>query len=152
MKIDQLNITTQVLPLGLDSSGAAAAPPKDDPSAVAWFDQGPKPGSNRGKVVLSTHTYHSGGALGNTLYDAQNGLRKGDIIRLADVSGTTVCYRFDHHAKVLVKDYDPNSTILYDNAGAPMVAVVICWDYNHDTKDWGSRIIFYGTPVAGSAK
>lgn len=151
MRIDQMDVSTSVLALGLDASGAAAAPPKDDPSAVAWFNKGPKPGSSQGKVVLSTHTYHLGGALGNRLYDSRNGLRKGDIIRLADSSGTTVCYRFDHLTKILVKDYDPTSTILYDNSGAPMAAIVICWDYDAATSDWGSRVIFYATPVSGSS-
>lgn len=147
LRIDQMKVSTHVLSLGLDSSGAAAAPPKNDPSGVAWFNKGPRPGSAQGKVVLSTHTYHRGGALGNELYDSSNKLRKGAVIRLADSSGTTVCYRFERSTKVTVADYDPDSTILYDNAGAPMLAIVICWDYNKDTSDWASRIIFYGTPV-----
>ncbi|WP_051232965.1 class F sortase [Acidipropionibacterium thoenii] len=147
LRIDQMKVSTHVLSLGLDSSGAAAAPPKNDPSGVAWFNKGPRPGSARGKVVLSTHTYHLGGALGNELYDSSNKLRKGAVIRLADSSGTTVCYRFDRSTKVTVADYDPDSTVLYDDAGAPMLAIVICWDYNKDTSDWASRIIFYGTPV-----
>lgn len=149
MRIDRMKISTTVISLGLDANNAAAAPPKDEPSTVAWYDKGPKPGSGKGKVVLSVHTYHVGGALGNTLYDPQRGLRKGDVIRLTDTRGTTVCYRYDHSLKIAVKDYDPASTILYDDSGRPTVAIVICWDYDASAADWDSRVIFYGTPVSG---
>ena len=47
-----------------------------------------------------------------------------------------------------VKDYDPDSTAVYDNLGDPMLAIVICWDYEPATKFWASRIVFYATPLA----
>lgn len=140
-------VKSKVLALGLDSSGAAAAPPKDEPTTVAWYKLGPKPGSAKGHVVLSIHTYHNGGALGNDLYDSKKGLKKGDIIRLSDAQGRTVCYRYDHLAKISVADYKPGSTVLYNDNGSPQTVICICWDYVKATKDWDSRILFYATPI-----
>ena len=91
---------------------------------MAWFNQGPKIGSDKGNTVLTAHTYHKGGALGNRLYDKNNGIKKGDIIRLTDKTGQTVCYRYDHDTKVMVKDYNPNSNILYDNNGPAQAAIL----------------------------
>lgn len=144
-----MRVSSPVRSLGLDADNAAAAPPKDEPRTVAWYNRGPRPGSDKGKVVLSIHTYHKGGALGNELRDPGAGLRKGDLIRLSDSSGDQACYRYDHVAKVMVKDYDPSSDIIYDNTGKPMVVIVICWDYNRSDKQWDSRLLFYATPVAG---
>ncbi|WP_148060582.1 class F sortase [Luteococcus japonicus] len=138
-----------VMSLGLAADGTAAAPPKDQPKTVGWYNLGPRPGSDKGKVVLTAHTYHRGGALGNAL-NSEQGLRLGDVIRLTDASGRTLCYRHTRTAKVMVKDYDPKSTVLYDDHGAPMLAIVICWDYERSTKFWASRIIFYAEPLAAS--
>jgi ribosomal protein S1 len=80
--------------------------------------------------------------------DKNNGIKKGDIIRLTDKTGQTVCYRYDHDTKVMVKDYNPNSNILYDNNGPAQAAIVICWDYVKKTGEFDSRVIFYAYPVA----
>ena len=146
--IDGMKVSAKVLSRGVDETGAAGAPPKNDPSSMAWFNQGPKIGSDKGNAVLTAHTYHKGGALGNRLYDKNNGIKKGDIIRLTDKAGQTVCYRYDHDTKVMVKDYNPNSNILYDNNGPAQAAIVICWDYVKKTGEFDSRVIFYAYPVA----
>lgn len=147
MKIDRMKVSSPVMSLGLDADNAAAAPPKDEPRAVAWYNRGPRPGSATGKVVLSIHTYHDGGALGNELRQPGSGLTRGDLIRMTDASGRQACYRYDHNIKVMVKDYDPDSDIIYDDHGRPMLAIVICWDYDSSRNDWDSRIVFYATPV-----
>ncbi|MSS45807.1 class F sortase [Cutibacterium sp. WCA-380-WT-3A] len=145
--IDHMNVSAKVLSRGVDSTGAAGAPPRDDPSSMAWFNQGPKVGSNKGNVVLTSHTFHIGEALGNKLYSKDDGLKPGDIIRLSDKSGNTVCYRYSHNTKVWVKDYDPNSTILYNDNGPAQAVIVVCWDYVKG-KGHESRILFYADPVA----
>lgn len=147
MKIDRMKVSSPVLSLGLDADNAAAAPPKDEPTTTAWYNRGPRPGSAKGKVVLTIHTYHKGGALGNELRQPGSGLAKGDLIRMTDSSGRQACYRYDHNVKVMVKDYDPDSDIIYDDHGRPMLAIVICWDYDASRNDWDSRIVFYATPV-----
>lgn len=136
-----------VMSVGEDSDGAAGAPPKDLPNAVGWFKDGPKVGSDKGKVVLTIHTYRQGGALGNQLYEPKTGLQPGDLIEISDAAGVTQCYKFTHSIKVFVKDYDPDSDILYDYEGKPEIAIVICWDFDWNREDWDSRVIFYAEPV-----
>lgn len=143
--IDQMNVNSSVLSLGWED-GAAAAPPKNDATGVGWFNVGPKPGSDKGKVLLTIHTYRTGNALGNRLNDPDKGLKKGDVIRLSD-GKRTMCYSFDSAMKVFVKDYDPQSGVIYDYSGKPQVVIVICWDYSWQKRDWESRILFYATPM-----
>ena len=140
-----------MLSLGLDESGAAQAPPKNDSQGVAWFDEGPKVGAAKGNAVLSIHTYRNGGALGNALKDDKTGLKPGALVRISDASGTTVCYTLERQTKVWVKDYDPNSTVLYDYEGKPQAVIVICWDFDPATQAWDSRILYYLKPVAPAA-
>lgn len=151
LSIESMKVDSPMLSLGLDESGSAAAPPKDQPRTVGWFDQGPKLGSGQGHAVLTIHTYRNGNALGNELADPNSGLRPGALVRVSDGRGNTVCYTFSRSTKVWVKDYDPNSTVLYDDAGAPEAIIVICWDFNRATAAWDSRILFHLTPLAPSA-
>lgn len=142
-----MNVDSPVLSLGLAEDGTPQTPPLDQPSSVGWYTLGPKPGTRQGKVVLTAHTFHTGGALGNELFDSRNGIKPGALIQLGDASGRTQCYRYSHAIKVLVKDYDPSSTVIYDSAGAPLLALVICWDYDAARRSWASRIVFYATPL-----
>lgn len=136
-----------VLSLGLAADGTVATPPYSQPMSVGWYNLGPKPGVARGKVVLTAHTFREGGGLGNRMHQA-DGLQPGDIIRLSDGQGRTLCYRHTQQKKVWVKDYDPDSTVLYDAKGKHQLAIVICWDFNREREDWDSRIIYYAEPLA----
>ncbi|MEL4504113.1 class F sortase [Luteococcus sp. H138] len=137
-----------VLSLGMADDGSVKTPPFDQPHSVGWFNGGPQPGSSQGKVVLTAHTFHKGGALGNALHDSSSGLKLGDLIRVTDASGKTLCYRYTKQAKLWVKDYDPRSTAVYDTAGRPMLAIVICWDWDAARKFWDSRVVYYAEPLA----
>lgn len=150
--IERMGVDTHVLSLGWDATGAAAAPPDSDAFGVGWLNQGPQPGSERGNVVLTSHTYHVGSALGNLLYDAEKGLQAGDLIKMSDESGYTVCYRYREALKVWVAEYDQQpSDILYSDQGRPQLAMVVCWDWDWRARASQSRIIFYADPVVPAA-
>lgn len=139
--IDRLERSWEVLALGLDSRGAAAAPPTDRLDVVAWFDESPKAGSDQGKVLITAHTFANRVALGNELNEGL--LQDGDIVRLTDAAGDTACYQYTNAAKIWVTDYDPESDAVYDEVGAPQIAIVVCADWNPTTRVAESRVIYY---------
>lgn len=137
-----------VLSLGLDADGNIAAPPKDLPRTASWWNQGPRPGSDRGKAVLSIHTYRNGGALGNEMFDGDASvLKPGDLITLTNDDGRKACYEFVDATRVMVADYDPDSDVMVDFNGDPMLVIVICWDFNKKTDEWDSRVFFHAKLV-----
>lgn len=139
----------RVLALGLDADGAIAAPPKNQPRTASWWNGGPRPGSDKGKVVMSIHTYRTGDALGNEMYaGGTSQLKAGDLIKLHGPGGKVACYEFVEAKKVWVTDYDPNSDVMVDFDGTPMLAIVICWDFKKSDEIWHSRIFFYAKPVS----
>ena len=146
--IDQMSVKAPMISLGEDESGAAAAPPKDASHTVGWWKNGPKVGSRQGHAILTIHTYQNGKALGNELYDQRNGFKDGDLVRMTDKQGNTQCYTLERSTKLWVKDYDPNSDVLYNFVGEPRAVIVICWDYDVVGKEWDSRILYYLKPVA----
>lgn len=144
MKIEAYNMTSHVLSLGQDDNGAAAAPPKNDKNGTGWYNRGPKPGSDKGNIVLTIHTWHQGGALGNRLLN--NTPAVGSKFVMSDAKGNQACYSYTGKKKISVADYDPNSDILYNDHGKPQIAIIVCDDYA-GPDDWRSRVIFYAEKV-----
>ena len=147
--MEGFDVEYPIMSLNVDENGNIAAPPKDLSHTASWWNAGPKPGSDAGKVVISVHTYRNGGALGNEMYSDDDGpaLQPGDIIRLTSKKGKVQCYEFTGATKVWVKDYDPDSDDMVDFHGDPQLLIIICWDFNKETEDWDSRIFFHATPV-----
>lgn len=142
------DVISPVLSLGRDENDAAAAPPVDASHTTGWFNEGPRAGSAAGKVLLTIHTYRQGGALGNEMYeDGPKQVQEGDRMLLRDAEGNVACYEVSGIEKIWVDEYDPASDVIYDNDGAPQIAIVICWDFNYSTEAWDSRIVYYADPV-----
>lgn len=144
LQVGRLGVDSAVESLGTDASGAAAAPAPDQGWTAAWYDLGPAPGASAGRAVVSVHTYHRGGALGNLLAGS---LRRGDLIRLVASDGRAVCYRYRDSVRIAVAGYDRTSTVLYDDGGPASLGIVTCAGYDAATGVWADRIIMYADPV-----
>ncbi len=145
--MEQPSANEKILSLGYDKDGNIAAPPGDEPRTASWWNDGPKAGSQKGKVVLSIHTYRRGGALGNEMYANDKPLMdKGDVIKLYGDNGQVACYEFAEAMKVKVDEYDPDSDIMVDHTGKPRLLIIICSDQVAG-KPAASRIFFYADPI-----
>lgn len=142
--IDRVRAHERVIPKSA-KGGQIPAPPLNDRRSAAWWSGGPKPGSGQGKVVLTIHTYRPSlrPALGNEMFrGGKSTLQPGDIMKVHGSNGEIVCYEFTKASRVMVSDYDPNSTLMLDPNGPSSAVIVICWDFNKSTKDWDSRVFF----------
>ncbi|NGZ99591.1 hypothetical protein G5V59_02190 [Nocardioides sp. W3-2-3] len=59
----------EVRALPRDAAGVVGVPPVADKQVFAWDLGGVEPGSRQGHVLLNTHTWPDGSAMGNTLLD-----------------------------------------------------------------------------------
>lgn len=144
-KVESRDIDSRMITVGKDADGNPGAPPPAESQTTAWYNASPEVGSDKGNTILTIHTYspkNGANALGNKLY-SDAGLKVGDIIKISDGSGKQVCYRYTGNTKVWVKSYDPASGVFHNLTGPPQLAIMVCWDYNKNTNDWDSRIIFY---------
>lgn len=148
--IETIDAEGEVLALNLDADGNIAAPPVDQPETASWWSGGPMPGADEGRAILSIHTYNPSlsPAVGNYMYrGGQSQLKSGDLIKLYGNQGQVMCYEFTHDYKFFMDEYDPDSDVMLDFYGAPEIAIIICWDYDRNTRDWDSRVLFYASPV-----
>ncbi len=146
--IPKLGADEEVLALGVNEEGAIEAPPKNLPRTAAWWNQGPRPGSDKGKTVFSIHSYRTGKALGNEMFsNGESQLKPGDRLDVYGVNGEKACYEYVEAKKIEVADYDPDSDVMVDFEGDPLLTAITCTDFEGDSEIWKSRVFFYFKPV-----
>ena len=87
LKIPKINIDTAIEHVGLTSSGAMDVP--KDPTQVAWFNHGPRPGEV-GSAVISGHYRWKNNT--PVIFNDLHLLQKGDRVSVVDAAGVTTTF------------------------------------------------------------
>lgn len=142
--------TLPMLSLAYDEGGIApAAPPLEQTHTIGWFNQGPALGADKGRAILTGHTYTYTQGIGNELL---NGLLKpGDIVKVSNEQGQNACYRFKEYKDIVVANYNEDSTDVYDPEGDPQLGIIVCDHYEPGTDLWLSRGVFYADLLTESS-
>lgn len=130
-----------VVGVARDSREVAGVLPISDKVNFAWDLGGIRPGSSRGNVLLNTHTWPDGSALGNAMLDR---LRKGDQIVLLGSNGARLCYEVSRRVEVRAADRYPR---YYETDGPHQVAIIVCSGTPNKAGEWSHRTIWFARPV-----
>jgi hypothetical protein len=123
-----------------DRRGVTGVLPEDDKVDFAWDRDGIRPGSPRGNVLLNTHTWPDGSAVGNAMLDAFD---KGDRVVVEGLAGARLCYRVTRRIEVVAAEgYDP----YYDEDGPPRLAFIVCSGSRSSAGEWSHRTIWFARP------
>ncbi|WP_207005986.1 class F sortase [Nocardioides aromaticivorans] len=124
-----------------DAQGVVGVLPHADNQNFAWDLGGVEPGSPEGHVLLNTHTWPDGSAMGNRLLD---GLQVGDALRLEGDDGAFACYRVGERVEVPVEEGYPGWAA---KDGPPQVVIVVCSGKRLGPGDWTHRTLWFAEPV-----
>lgn len=124
-----------------DAAGVVGVLPHADNQNFAWDLGGVEPGSPEGHVLLNTHTWPNGAAMGNRLLD---GLQVGDELRLEGAAGEVACYRVGERVEVRVEDGYPGWAA---EDGPPQVVIVVCSGDRRGPGDWSHRTLWFADQV-----
>ncbi len=131
----------EVVGVARDSQGVAGVLPISNKLDFAWDVGGIRPGDRRGNVLLNTHTWPDGSALGNALLDR---LHKGGRIVLQGSNGARLCYQVSRRVEVVASEgYPP----YYRDDGPPQVAIIVCSGTRSGAGDWSHRTIWFARPL-----
>ncbi|MBV6726926.1 class F sortase [Nocardioides daeguensis] len=137
----------RVLALPRDAAGVPGVPPVADKLAFAWDRGGIEPGSAAGHVLLNTHTWPDGTAMGNKLLA---GLDVGGRLVLAAGKGETrrtACYTVTERTEVLASAGFPG----WDAAdGPPEVVIVVCSGKRLGPGNWTHRTLWFASPATAA--
>ncbi len=134
-----------VVPRPRDADDAPGTPPLTAAGkrVFAWDEPTAKPGSRRGNVLLNTHTYPDGSAMGNLLLDD---LSVGATMVLHGPDGEAACYRVTDRVEVSADDTAILDRV-FDRSGSPQVVVIVCSGQRRGARDWSNRTIWFGEPA-----
>lgn len=120
------------------------APINFNPSTYAWDESSAKPGSSHGVVILTAHAYsRDRTALGNRLaatLDSGNSIEiVGDGKRQRYVVDSRRTYDLSSYSKLAGEWLDPEADA--------QLTLTVCDDYDPETGEWDSRIVWVATPM-----
>lgn len=139
--IDGVVERAAVVGVARDNRGVTGVLPISNKADVAWDLGGIRPGSRRGNVLLNTHTWPDGSALGNAMLDQ---LQAGDRMVLHGSLGVHLCYEVTRRVEVPANEpYEP----YYATDGPPRVAIIVCSGTRSGAGEWSHRTIWFARPV-----
>lgn len=129
--------------ISVGDNGFSLPDPQDaNPQVFAWDKDGAQPGSNKGAVNLTAHTYPPGQvALGNQLFDE---LQVGDIVTVHG-SSDSLRYQVTERVQVNVADY-PQERVLTTHAPS-VLTVTICSGERLGPGNWSMRTVWFAQPM-----
>ncbi len=126
-----------------DANNIPGTPPLNNQgkNVFAWDRaQGIRPGDPRGNVLLNTHTWPQGRALGNKLLA---GLHPGGRIVVHGAGKALLCYRVTKEAVVPA---DQPYWDYYARTGKPQIAIVVCSGPRLGPRNWATRTVWFASP------
>lgn len=143
LTIDGVTENAPVLALQRDAQGVPGVPALSAEAKLdfAWDEPGIKPGSRKGNVLMNTHTWPDGTAMGNKLLD---GLQEGDLMRVANDS-EVLCYRVTEREEVSIEN--PPLDKVYDFDGKPQLVMIVCSGERIGPGQWTHRTLWFASPV-----
>lgn len=138
--IDGVARDAEVMGMPRDAAGVPGVPPVAAKDVFAWDRGGVRPGARKGHVLLNTHTWPDGSAMGNALLAE---LREGELIELRG-SGAAACYRVTKRVEVREEDGYPGWAA---TDGPPKVVIVVCSGDRLGPGRWTHRTLWFASPV-----
>jgi hypothetical protein len=131
-----------VHPVPRTPEGVMGVLPESDRTDFATDRGGVLAGAAHGRLLLNTHTWPDGSAMGNRLLAH---LRVGGRLVVRGAGGTA-CYRVVERQEVLAADGYPG----WDRRrGAPEAVVVVCSGRRLGPGDWTHRTLWFARPYFG---
>ena len=130
----------EVVGVGRDANGVPGVLPLSDKQDFAWDLGGVEAGSDQGQVLLNTHTWPDGTAIGNRLLAE---VEVGDELVLRGAGGVA-CYILSQVVEVTKEAGYPGYGA---TDGPPQVVIVVCSGKRLGPGDWSHRTLFIARPV-----
>lgn len=122
LQVPTLGIDADVHPVALAPEGLLVPPA--DPADVGWWNEGAKPGTPRGTVLLAGHSVR----LGEGVFDDLDHLEEGDLVRVVTARGV-VSYRVQDVLSLTTQELAELSPRLFSQSAAGRLVLVTCADW-----------------------
>jgi len=121
LAVPAIEVSSELITLGLRPDGVLEVPEGEDYDKAAWFDGSPRPGAI-GPAVIEGHV--DSAENGPSVFYRLGDLRAGDEIAVTRDDGTTATFRVDD-VRTYPKDEFPTLEV-YGNTAGPELRLITC--------------------------
>jgi LPXTG-site transpeptidase (sortase) family protein len=137
LNIPKIGVNAPIEHVGLTRDGAMDVP--QDPSHVAWFEPGPRPGQ-AGSAVIDGHFDWDNGT--PAVFDNLDKLRVGDKLLVRDRSGATITFLV-HKFRVFQPDENAASVFRSDGSAAHLNLITCTGIWNEARQSYSGRLVVF---------
>lgn len=143
VSIPSIDVTSELLRLGLNDDGTVEVPPLGPDDQAGWYERGPAPGAT-GPAILLGHV--DSAEHGPGIFFDLGGLRGGDEITVERADGTTAVFAVDRVERH-PKDEFPTLEV-YGNTTDSQLRLITCGgDFNSSARSYEDNVIAFATLV-----
>jgi LPXTG-site transpeptidase (sortase) family protein len=143
VRIPQIGVKAEVLPVGLDKAKAVAIP--EDIMKVGWYELGVPPGASQGSAVLVAH--RDGRVQGHGVFYNLGQLELGDKVFITTSAGEKLSYKVVSRELISKKRLPLEELFAID--GPPRLTLISCGGY-YDRNNGGyqDNVVVTAVPTA----
>ncbi|MGY2129841.1 class F sortase [Blastococcus sp. SYSU DS0617] len=143
VSIPSIDVTSELLRLGLNDDGTVEVPPLGPDDQAGWYERGPAPGAT-GPAILLGHV--DSAEHGPGIFFDLGGLRPGDEITVAREDGTTAVFAVDRVERHPKDDFP--TLAVYGNTTDSQLRLITCGgDFNSSARSYEDNVIAFATLV-----
>lgn len=144
LRIAKLGVDAQIDPLGLDKTGAMAAPAGLD--TVGWYNKSALAGGSQYAVLLDGHY---GEAWKPGVFFRLNELALGDTMELEGTQGARLTYRVVEKENTRLEDVDMKKAMMPYAPGKQSLTIITCeGEFDASRKTYDSRVVIYAERIS----
>jgi LPXTG-site transpeptidase (sortase) family protein len=146
VRIPQIGVKAEVLPVGLDKAKAVAIP--EDIMKVGWYELGVPPGASQGSAVLVAH--RDGRVQGHGVFYNLGQLGLGDKVFVTTSAGEKLAYSVVSRELISKKRLPLKELFAID--GPPRLTLISCGGY-YDRNNGGyqDNVVVTAVPTVSAA-
>ncbi len=138
LRIDAINASSSLVPLGLNADQTITVPPLDQPLQASWYRLGPTPGAAGPAVILG----HVNGNGQDGIFARLHELKPGDQVKVSRQDGKTAVFTVTKLEQI-PKNAFPTQAIYGDVPGAELRLITCGGSFDKARRSYHDNIIAF---------
>jgi hypothetical protein len=136
IRIDKINATSSLIPLGLNPDRTIAVPPVSEPLQASWYRLGATPGATGPAIILG----HINGGGQDGIFARLHELKPGDQVQVKREDGKTAIFTVTKMEQV-AKNAFPTQAVYGDTPDAQLRLITCGGSFNRSARSYVDNII-----------
>ena len=141
VSVPAIDVTSDLLELGLDDDGAVQVPPLGPDDQAGWYRPGPAPGAVGPAVILG---HVDSAAYGPGVFYELGALATGDLIEVTRADGSVAVFAVDRVERH-PKDEFPTIAVYGDTSDAQLRLITCGGDFDSGVRSYEDNVIAFAT-------